>query len=145
MATWYPWIVLLHLGCAILFIGAAAFEVFVLEWVQHHMDAATAQLIEQLVMQRVRRFMPLVVLALFISGGTLFYLRCQGVSCIGTRWGYFLLGKVFLAFGVLVIFVNAVLAGVRGRMTLCRFRYTHRFVLALMASIVFLAKMMFYL
>src|SRR3546814_14116998 len=27
MAAWYPWIVLLHLACAIVFVGAVTFEV----------------------------------------------------------------------------------------------------------------------
>jgi hypothetical protein len=31
MSAWYPWIVLLHLACAIVFVGAVAFEVLVVE------------------------------------------------------------------------------------------------------------------
>lgn len=96
-------------------------------------------------MGRVRRFMPAVVLLLFLSGGLLFDLRCNGLSCVGARFSYFLLLKVVLAFGVLGVFVNAVWAGARGRMNACRFRYTHRIVLAMMVGIVFLAKTMFYL
>ena len=145
MATWYPWIVLVHLSCAIIFVGAAAFEVLVLEALHKHFDMATMQQIEQAVMARVRRFMPAVVLLLFLSGGLLFELRCHGLSCVGTRFSYFLLLKVALAFGVLGVFVNAVWAGARGRMNACRFRYTHRIVLAMMVGIVFVAKMMFYL
>jgi hypothetical protein len=102
--------------------------------------------IEEAVMARVRRFMPLVVLLLFVTGGMLFELRCNGLSCIGTtRFGWFLLLKVALALGVLGVFVNAVWAGLRGRMNACRFRHTHRIVLAMMVGIVFLAKTMFYL
>lgn len=145
MATWYPWIVLVHLSCAIIFVGAAAFEVLVLEALHKHFDMATMQQIEQAVMGRVRRFMPAVVLLLFLSGGLLFDLRCNGLSCVGARFSYFLLLKVVLAFGVLGVFVNAVWAGARGRMNACRFRYTHRIVLAMMVGIVFLAKTMFYL
>ncbi len=29
MGAWYPWIVLLHLACAIVFVGAVTFEVLV--------------------------------------------------------------------------------------------------------------------
>lgn len=146
MAAWYPWIVLLHLACAIVFVGAAAFEVLVLEALHTHFDVTTMRRIEEAVMARVRRFMPLVVLLLFVSGGMLFDLRCNGLSCIGTtRVGWFLLLKVALAAGVLGVFVNAVWAGMRGRMNACRFRYTHRIVLAMMVGIVFLAKTMFYL
>ena len=146
IAPYYPWIVLVHLACAIVFVGAAAFEVFALEALHQRFDVATMQQIEATVMVRVRRYMPFVVLLLFVSGGLLFDLRCNGIRCIGeTRFGWFLLAKVILAFGVLGVFVNAVWAGARGRMSACRFRHTHRIVLAMMAAIVFLAKTMFYL
>lgn len=146
VAPYYPWIVLLHLACAIVFVGAAAFEVFALEALHKRFDIATMQQIETAVMARVRRYMPYVVVLLFVSGGLLFDLRCNGIRCIGTtRFGWFLLAKVGLAFGVLGVFVNAVWAGARSRMNACRFRHTHRIVLAMMAAIVFLAKTMFYL
>ncbi|MBS0213511.1 MAG: hypothetical protein JSR26_10100 [Proteobacteria bacterium] len=146
MAAYYPWIVLVHLSCAIVFVGAVAFEVLVLEALHARIDIATMGQIEEAVMARVRRFMPIVVLLLFLSGFALFDLRCNGVSCIGTaRFGWFLLAKVVLAFAVLGVFVSSIWAGLRGRMNACRFRYTHRIVLALMVGIVFLAKTMFYL
>ncbi|KRE89066.1 hypothetical protein ASG87_05850 [Frateuria sp. Soil773] len=145
MAAWYPWIVLVHLACAIVFVGAVAFEVLVLEALHKPLGATAMQRLEQAVMARVRRFMPVVVLLLFVSGGMLFAVRCGGTSCLGSRFGYLLLAKVALAFGVLGVFVNAMWASRRGRMDVCRFRHTHRIVLALMAGIVFLAKTMFYL
>lgn len=145
MATWYPWIVLLHLACAIVFVGAVAFEVLVLEGLHGRFDRAMMETIEQAVMARVRRFMPAVVLLLFLSGALLFDIRCDGLACVGTRAGNLLLVKVLLAFGVLGVFASAVWASLRGRMTVCRFRHTHRVVLALMVGIVFLAKTMFYL
>lgn len=145
MAAWYPWIVLLHLACAIVFVGAVTFEVLVVESLHRHFDGATMQRIEQAVMARVRRFMPIVVLLLFVSGGVLFDIRCDGVSCVGSRFGNLLLLKVLLAFGVLGVFINAMWASRHGRMDVCRFRHTHRVVLGLMVGIVFLAKTMFYL
>lgn len=145
MVAWYPWILLLHLSCAIVFVGAVAFEVLVLEGLHKRLDIATMKVVEQAVMARVRRFMPFVVLLLFLSGGALFDLRCDGITCVGSRFGWFLLLKVALAFGVLGVFVNATWASLRGRMNACRFHYTHRVVLALMIGIVFLAKTMFYL
>lgn len=145
MAAWYPWIVLLHLACAIVFVGAVAFEVIVVESLHRRFDIATMQRIEQAVMARVRTYMPVVVILLFVSGFMLFDLRCDGVACIGSRFGNWLLLKVVLAFGVLGVFVNAMWAMRRGKMDVCRFKYTHRIVLALMVGIVFLAKTMFYL
>jgi uncharacterized protein len=145
VSAWYPWIVLLHLSCAIVFVGAVAFEVLVVESLHKHFDGATMQRIERAVMARVRRFMPLVVIVLFASGGLLFDIRCDGVACVGSRFGNLLLLKMLLAFGVLGVFVNAMWAMRRGRMDVCRFRHTHRVVLGLMVGIVFLAKTMFYL
>jgi len=146
LAPYYPWILLTHLTCAILFVGAAAFEVFVLESLHKSIDIATMGRIETAVMARVRKFMPVVVLLLFLSGFALFDLRCNGLQCVGsTRFGWFLLAKVTLAFGVLGVFLSAIVAGARGQMSVCRFRYTHRIVLTMMAAIVFLAKAMFYL
>jgi hypothetical protein len=145
MAAWYPWIVLLHLSCAIVFVGAVTFEVLVVESLQRDFDSAVMQRIEQAVMARVRRFMPVVVLLLFASGATLFDLRCGGIRCVGSRFGNLLLLKVLLAFAVLGIFINAMWASRHGRMDACRFRHTHRVVLGLMIGIVFLAKTMFYL
>ncbi len=145
MAAWYPWILLLHLSCAIVFVGAVVFEVLVLEGLHAHFDAATMQRIEDAVMRRARRFMPWVVALLFLSGFALFDIRCNGLSCIGTRFGGWLLLKVTLAFGVLGVFASAIIAGARGRMNPCRFRNTHRIILAMMIGIVFLAKTMFVL
>jgi hypothetical protein len=145
MAAWYSWIVLLHLACAIVFVGAVAFEVIVVESLHKRFDIVTMQRIEQAVMARVRNYMPGVVLLLFVSGGLLFDIRCDGFACVGSRFGNWLLLKVLLAFGVLGVFVNAMWAMRRDKMDVCRFKYTHRVVLALMVGIVFLAKTMFYL
>lgn len=146
MASWYPLILLLHLSCAIVFVGAVCFEVLVLESFHARFDHALMEKIEAAVMARVRRFMPVVVALLFLSGFALFDIRCNGFSCITPAfgWGWLLLAKVLLAFAVLAVFIGAVRAGLRGGMDPCRFRHTHRIVLGLMVGIVVLAKLMFY-
>ena len=145
MAVWYPWILLLNLSSAIIFVGAVVFEVVVIESLKKHFDIVIMQRIEQAVMARVRQFMPVVVVLLFLSGFAVFDIRCDGFQCVGSRFGNWLLLKVVLAFGVLGVFANAMWAMRRGKMDVCRFRYTHRVVLGLMIGIVFLAKTMFYL
>jgi hypothetical protein len=145
VAAWYPWILLLHLSCAIIFVGAVVFEVVVIESLKKHFDIITMQGLEQAVMARVRRFMPVVVILLFLSGFAVFDIRCDGFQCVGSRFGNWLLLKVVLAFAVLGVFANAMWAMRHGKMDVCRFRYTHRVVLGLMIGIVFLAKTMFYL
>ncbi|MEO7068083.1 MAG: hypothetical protein ABI114_14315 [Rhodanobacter sp.] len=145
LANWYIWILLVHLSCAIIFVGAVVFEVVVIESLKKHFDIVTMQSIERAVMARVRHFMPYVVILLFLSGFAVFDIRCDGFTCVGTRFGNWLLLKVVLAFAVLGVFLNAMWAMRHGKMDVCRFRYTHRIVLALMIGIVFLAKTMFYL
>lgn len=140
---WYFPLLLLHLSCAIVFIGAVAFEVLVLDAVHRHVDRAVMEQIEQAIMQRARRVMPWVVGTLYMSGIAMFSLRCIALACLRTHLGWLLLAKVALALAVLVVFVRAL--RVRGRVDSCRFRRTHRIVLALMVGIVFLAKGMFYL
>jgi hypothetical protein len=144
MAAWYPLILLLHLSCAIVFVGAVAFEVVVIESLHRQLDGALMQRIEALIVARVRRFMPVVVALLFLSGLALFDIRCHGLACMDTRFGWLLATKVTLAFAVLGVFVVSIRASLRGTMDPCRFRHTHRLVLALMAGIVILAKLMFY-
>src|SRR3546814_8589971 len=97
MATWYPLILLLHLSCAIVFIGAVAFEVLVLESLHRHFEHDIMARIEAAVMARARRFMPFVVALLFLSGFALFDIRCDGFACIGSRFGWLLSAKVALA------------------------------------------------
>jgi hypothetical protein len=144
MASWYPLILLLHLSCAIVFIGAVAFEVLVLESLHGQFEPALMRRIEQAVMARARRFMPWVVGLLFLSGFALFDIRCDGFACVGSRFGWLLLAKVTLAFLVLAVFARTVLASARGGLDPCSVRHTHQIILALMAGIVVLAKLMFY-
>src|SRR5574337_811435 len=115
MAAWYPWIELLHLACAIVFVGAVTFEVLVLEGLHRQFDVVTMQRIEQTVMARVRRFMPVVVVLLFLSGFVIFDVNCDGFQCVGSRFGNWLVLKVVLAFGVLGVFISAVRASKRGK------------------------------
>ena len=145
MATWYPLILLLHLSCAIVFVGAVCFEVLVLESFHQKFDHALMEKFEAALMARVRKFMPAVVALLFASGLALFDIRCNGIACITPQfgWGWLLLLKVALALAVLGVFVGAVRAGLKGAMDPCRFRHTHRIVLGLLIGIVILAKLMF--
>lgn len=145
MATWYPLILLLHLSCAIVFVGAVCFEVLVLESFHQKFDHALMEKFEAALMARVRKFMPAVVALLFASGLALFDIRCNGIACITPQsgWGWLLLTKAALAFAVLGVFIGAIRAGLNGTMDPCRFRHTHRIVLGLMIAIVILAKLMF--
>jgi len=145
MANWYGWIQLLHLACAIVFAGAVAFEVLILESLHREFAPEEMARLERAIVRRARRIMPFVVALLFVSGGLMFEVRCAGLACLGTRFGMLLGLKVLLALGVLGVFASTMWAALRGRLDPCRFRHTHRIVLGLMIGIVFLAKAMFLL
>ncbi len=145
MAAWYGWIQLVHLACAIVFVGAVAFEVLILESLHRHLAMDEMQRLEGLIVQRARRVMPLVVALLFLSGFAMYSVRCPGLACLDTHFGVMLNIKVLLALGVLGVFLSTMWAALRGKMDPCRFRHTHRIVLALMVGIVFLARAMFLL
>lgn len=140
----YLFLLLLHLSCAMVFVGAVVFEVVILDSLHRTFDQAAMERIERAVMERARRVMPWIVGALYASGIAMFTVRCAGLRCLQTHFGWLLLAKMTLALAVLAIFIRAVRT--RGsRVDTCGFRRTHRIVLALMVGIVFLAKAMFYL
>lgn len=143
MGAWYPFVVLVHVSCAIVFVGAVAFEVLVLEGLHREFEPAVMQRMEGAIVARARKFMPVVVALLFLSGFVLFDDRCSGFACVATTAGKLLLVKVALAFGVLAVFAQTIWAGMHGKMDVCRFRNTHRIVLAMMVGIVVIAKLMF--
>ncbi|TAM11161.1 MAG: hypothetical protein EPN72_03500 [Nevskiaceae bacterium] len=143
MAAWYPWVVLVHVSCAIVFVGAVVFEVAVLEGLHAKFEPDVMHRIEAAIMERARKFMPVVVVLLFLSGFFLFDYRCNGFACVATTGGKLLLVKVALAFAVLAVFARAIWAGLHGGMDPCRFRNTHRIILAMMVAIVVIAKLMF--
>lgn len=143
MAAWYPWVVLVHVSCAIVFVGAVVFEVAVIEGLNARFEPDIMERIETAIMERARKFMPVVVALLFLSGFFLFDYRCNGFACVATTGGKLLLVKVALAFGVLGVFARAIWAGMHGGMDPCRFRNTHRIILGMMVAIVVIAKLMF--
>ncbi len=86
-----------HLAWAIVFVGAVAFEVIVLESPHKHLDIVIMQRIEQTVMARVRTYMPVVVIPPFVSGFMPSDIRGDGFACVGSRSSNWLLFKVVLA------------------------------------------------
>ncbi|HEX5676325.1 MAG TPA: hypothetical protein VFX83_13135, partial [Azonexus sp.] len=61
-------IVLIHLICAVLFVGAVAMEVFILEPVRKQIGDAIFQKVEFHLFRRIRRTYPLAVIPLYITG-----------------------------------------------------------------------------
>ncbi len=145
MGSYYGILLTIHLLCAITFVGAVFFEVLVIEPMEKALPPGTAEKIAEEIPRRVRKFMPVVVALLFLTGLAMFWVHYSArPDFFQTRFGILLTVKMVLAFAVLGVFVTAIRASIKGTMDLCRFRYTHRIVAGLMLGIVLLAKGMFY-
>lgn len=137
---------LVHLFCAITFVGGVFFEALVLSVLHSkHVSREARREVERAISQRARRVMPFVVLGVFVSGGFLLtryidILRDPFASAFGVQ----LLLKLCLAISVLIHFVVAVSKMYRGTLTVAWSKYIHVAVFCQMVAIVFLAKSMFY-
>lgn len=146
MIQYYGILLTIHLLCAIIFVGAVFFEVLVIEPLEKQLPAEMGKLIADAIPRHVRKFMPVVVALLFITGGMMYWVHYSTrPDLFHTTFGILLTIKASLAIVVLGIFISAIRASFKGTMDLCRFRYTHRVIAVLMLAIVLLAKGMFYL
>jgi hypothetical protein len=163
----YQLIVLLHLVGAILFVGAVALEVLVLEPVRKLMSEDVFRQVEFYLFRRIRRTYPLAIIPLFITGFYMYghYIDLHGGhgALLATRFGVLLTVKMGLALGLLTIFASAPFLFMRPRdrgwlgqirhflwvsgeaedFRIDRFELVHYVAFALGMSIVVLAKLMF--
>src|SRR5690606_18256605 len=122
------------------------FEVLVIEPMENSLAPGVGAQIAEAIPRRVRRFMPIVVALLYLTGGAMFWVHYSSrPDFFQTKFGLLLTAKMTLTFIVLGVFVFSMRAARKGTMDPCRFRHTHRIVGAIMLGIVLLAKGMFYL
>lgn len=146
MASYYGLFLTIHLLCAIIFVGAVFFEVLVIEPLEKKLPEGMGAKLADAIPAHVRKFMPVVVALLFLTGAAMFWVHYSGrPEFFRSKFGIMLTVKMGLAFTVLGVFVSAIRASIKGTMNPCRFKYTHRIVAVLMLAIVLLAKGMFYL
>jgi hypothetical protein len=146
MVTYYGLFLVVHLLCAITFVGAVFFEVLVIEPIEKKLPQGIGQQVAEAIPHRVRGFMPIIVGLLYLTGASMFWVQFSArPDFFHTKFGLLLTAKVLLTFIVLGVFIAAMRAARRGTMDPCRFKYTHRIVGTLMLGIVLLAKGMFYL
>ncbi len=146
MVSYYGLFLTIHLLCAIIFVGAVFFEVLVIEPLEKKLPEGMGAKLADAIPAHVRKFMPIVVALLFLTGAAMFWIHYSGrPDFFRSKFGIMLTIKMGLAFTVLGVFVSAIRASIKGTMNPCRFKYTHRIVASLMLTIVLLAKGMFYL
>lgn len=136
---------IVHLLCAISFIGVVFFEVVILEGVRRQLGNALMTQVETAIIHRAKKIMPWVVATLFLSGIALAVIHYRNLeSPFESAFGVLLAVKIMLALSVLVHFVTAIRSALTGCMNSSRFQRTHLSVFAHMVLIIILAKAMFY-
>jgi len=167
----YDHIVLLHLICAIFFLGAITTEVLVLAPLHKHMPIENFRRIEFLMFRQIRRTYPLFLLPLYGSGIWMYSVHLSdagGLSgLLSTTFGILLTLKLGLALGLLTIFASApfvfmplaargqsfgrklkhffIVTGNETDFLISRFDGVHYLAFGLGVSIVILAKAMYFL
>jgi hypothetical protein len=161
----HQFIVLVHLLCAVLFAGAIALEVLVLEPVRKIIGEALFRRVEFYMFRRIRRVYPFAVIPLYATGFYLYFdyvERFGGFSAlVATHFGQLLTLKMGLALGLLAIFASApflfmgrqprpllhflVVTGGPGDFRIDRFEAVHYAAMGLAFGIIVLAKLMFIL
>lgn len=138
---------IVHLFCAITFVGGVFFETLVLSAIHtKNVSREARREVEKAVTRRAVRVMPWVVGGVFVSGLVLAHRYTAAFAApFAASFNTQLCLKVLLAFSVLVHFLIAVTKMRRGTLTAAWSKYIHLAVFCHMVLIVLLAKTMFYL
>ncbi len=160
-------IVLLHLICAVLFVGAVAMEVFILEPVRKQIGDAVFQKVEFHLFRRIRRTYPLAVIPLYVTGFYMYFGHIDNYGgfseLIATSFGQLLTLKMTIALGLLTIFASSpflfmqsekrtpvghlvhflIVTGKPEAFRIDRFETIHYLAVGFGLSIIVLAKVMF--
>ena len=137
---------IVHLFCAIAFVGGVFFETLVLSVIRTKRVSREARReLEKALSYRATRVMPWIVGGLFLSGLTMAHRYMAAFAHpLANAFNTQRTLKVLLAFSVLVHFIIAVTKMRRHTLTAGWSKYIHIAVLVHMILIVLLAKTMFY-
>lgn len=137
---------IVHLFCAVAFVGGVFFEMLVLSAIHGKQVSHQARKeVEQAISRRAVRVMPWIIIGLFASGLVMAHRYAAVFSNpLASSFSMQLSLKVLLAFSVLLHFVVAVSKMRRGTLTVAWSKYIHRAVFGHVLLIVLLAKTMFY-
>ena len=162
-------VVIFHLLCAVLFVGAVAMEVLILEPVRKRIGEELFQRVEFYLFRGIRRTYPFAVIPLYITGFYMYFGYVESFggfdAFIGTPFGVLLTVKMALALGLLTIFATSPFVFMKHRsrsavghfkhflivtggpedFRIDRFEAVHYLALGLGVGIVLLAKLMFML
>lgn len=144
MQAIYPYAQLIHLICAIIFVGFLFFEVIIFSRAKAKLPADIAQKAQQAISSVAIKIMPLCVSPLALTGGMMTGGR------VGSKAGGYFASNLQTALMIKVILAMLIFAAVATNLT-CKFILKcpsplgniHPFAFAAAAAIVILAKVMF--
>ena len=143
MQAIYPYAQLIHLICAIIFVGFLFFDVIIFSRAKKKLPVEIAQKAQQAISSVAIKIMPLCVLILILTGGMM-------MSWVGSKAGGYFASNLQTALMIKVILALLIFAAVATNLT-CKFILKrpsplgniHPFAFAAAAIIVIFAKVMF--
>jgi hypothetical protein len=140
----YPIALIIHLFCAIIFIGYVFSDVMVYPVIKQVLDEETQAKVKETISNRARKIFPLSVLFLVLSGGFMFskYINSED-GFANTNLQIILLIKVFLALIIVSGIVYSLSRRLLNKKSNPLMAHFHNLVLILGAIIIILAKLMF--
>lgn len=144
MEAIYPYFLVIHVICAIIFLGFIFTEVVLLSRIRKILGDEIADSVYRVVLSRGTKIMPLCVVLLVLSGGAMIS-RYIGVEkgFFDTTLQQFLVIKMLLALLIVLVVAISLISHATKRRNPLR-GYGHLVIFALGFGVVFLAKMAFY-
>ena len=144
MQNLYPYAQIIHLFCAIIFVGYLFFDVIILRAASKKMPPELAQKAKQAIDSVAVRIMPICVLLLVLTGGMMMS------SLVGSKAGGYFETNLQVAFMIKFCLAMVIVAAVIVNLS-CKFIFKrpsplgdiHPIALTLAVAIVLLAKVMF--
>ena len=144
MQNLYPYAQIIHLFCAIIFVGYLFFDVIILRAASKKLPPELAQKAKQAIGSVAIRIMPICLLLLVLSGGMMMS------SWVGSKAGGYFETNLQIAFMIKFFLAMVIVAAVIVNLS-CKFIFKrpsplgniHPIALTLAVAIVLLAKVMF--
>lgn len=140
----YTLVLIIHLLCAIIFIGFIFTDIFVLPVLNSKFSNDEVQKIKETIGSRAIKIFPLTVLVLIVSGGMMFS------KYVNSSLGYFetslqqlLMLKIFLVLLIVAGIVYSLFCKFTKRKPFAFMKHFHKFALSVTILIVIIAKLMF--
>lgn len=144
MQNLYPYAQIVHLFCAIIFVGYLFFDVIILRAASKKMPPELAQKAKQAISSSAIRIMPICLLLLVLTGGMMMS------NWVGSKAGGYFETNLQIAFMIKFFLAMVIVAAVIVNLS-CKFIFKrpsplgniHPIALTLAVAIVLLAKVMF--